>query len=103
MSESQDTEELMGVYFDDIYYQLQAKGVPEERLPTVWHILSRIMDHHVNWDGLLNWVDQYAEMEHDPLLREELEAIENPAPPPQKPRYRPSWLKVVDKKDDTDE
>jgi hypothetical protein len=38
-----DEERLAG-YFESIYEALSVRGVPEDRLPTPWSVLSHVLD-----------------------------------------------------------
>ena len=48
--------------FEDVYAALTARGVPEDRLPTPWTILSHVMDC-TDYDALGEWIENYAALE----------------------------------------
>jgi hypothetical protein len=56
-----DEERLAG-YFETIYEALSARGVPEDRLPTPWAILSHVMDC-VDYEALSEWIENFAALE----------------------------------------
>jgi hypothetical protein len=49
-------------YFEDVYAALTARGVPEDRLPTPWAILSHVMDS-VDYENLGEWIENFAALE----------------------------------------
>jgi len=93
-------------HFEDIYFALHQRGVPEERVPHPELILSMIMDKFLNQEKLTEWIDDYAEIHYDPLLAETVEQLEDARKtftPPKLKRQRPGYLKVLQEEDPEDE
>lgn len=86
-------------YFEDIYVALHERGVPEERFPHPELILSMVMSNFLDKDLLNDWLEDYAELHHDPVMAEVIEAVEEAVPKfssPKFQRHRPSYIKVVE-------
>jgi len=88
-------------YFEDIYAALTARGVPEDRLPTPWAILSHVMDC-VDFDALGEWIENFSALEALEIEETELEegeTTEDTDPdgtefdPP--PKRRPNYLMAL--------
>lgn len=91
--------ELLAEYFEDIYFNLHKKGVPDARMPSPELILSMIMDKFLLEDELDDWVTDYAEIHYDPLTSEYVEAVDKGVghlKPTALKKQRPPWLKVLD-------
>lgn len=89
--------ERLASYFEDLYGYLLAQGVPEDCLPSPWHVLRRVtkaIDHEL----LREWLDAYVAVEADPDLASEDddEDDEDPEPPRRRARPRPSYLRALD-------
>lgn len=87
--DSFDEESQLSQYFDQVYETLSERGVPEDRMPSPWLILSHVIEA-LDYDSFSEWVDAYAS----------LEAVEDPpqdnSPSGSKPkRPRPSYLRVL--------
>jgi hypothetical protein len=83
-------------YFEDIYSALLARGVPEDRLPTPWSILSHVLDC-TDYDALGEWIENFSALEsldsEDTELDEsELDESESEDP---EPRRKPSYLRAL--------
>ena len=59
------TEERLAGYFEEIYQFLAQQHVPDDRLPSPWHILSHIIQH-VDYDTFRGWLDEYVAREAEP-------------------------------------
>jgi hypothetical protein len=60
-----DEESMMdrlAAHFEEIYIQLSESGVPEERLPSPWHILSHVIQC-VDYALLREWIEAYIALE----------------------------------------
>lgn len=82
-------------YFEDIYEALSARGVPEDRLPTPWAILSHVMDC-VDYEALSEWIENFSALEaiEDSEGESEPEG-EGEGDDPRIRRSRPAYLKAV--------
>lgn len=52
----------LAAYFEDMYGYLLEQGVPAERLPSPWHILSHVVDC-LDAERIEQWVEAYVELE----------------------------------------
>lgn len=97
VSETSDpTEVKLASYFEEIYEALLEEGVPEDRLPTPWHMLSRMVKC-LDPDLLREWIDAYVAVEAE--LYDETEEEDEAEPghqPRPKPKHRPSYLRALD-------
>ena len=62
-SDDAPTERLAS-YFEELYEYLVEQGVPEECLPSPWHVLRRVtkaIDHEL----LREWLDAYSAVESE--------------------------------------
>ena len=90
--------ERLATYFEEIYEYLVESGVPEECLPSPWHILRRVtkaIDHEL----LREWLDAYAAVEseiEDDDEDDETPVFDEPRPRQRPRRPRPSYLSVLD-------
>lgn len=102
-AEGDPSEARISSYFEEMYDFLLDAGVPEDRLPSPWHMLSRIVKC-VDPELVREWLDLYVNMEAEmeSILSSEdddeddsgiedddlFEAVV--------PKHRPSYLKVID-------
>jgi hypothetical protein len=96
--------ERLASYFEELYEYLLEQGVPEDCLPSPWHVLRRVtkaVDHEL----LREWLDAYVavEGEEDPEGDGDEEPSERSAPVPTPPRKRPapSYLRALDQEIET--
>jgi hypothetical protein len=86
-------DETLAGYFETIYEALSARGVPEDRLPTPWAILSHVMDC-VDYEALSEWIENFAALEA--IEESESESFgDGDDPRIHIRRSRPSYLKAV--------
>jgi len=97
----QDTQ-LAG-YFEEIYEGLTARGVPQDRLPSPWMLLSHVLEA-VDYDALGEWIENYAALEAVEDTGEDPDATESDSgtdPNTQdshgdgSPRRRPAYLRAL--------
>jgi hypothetical protein len=83
-------------YFEEIYIQLHEAGVPEDRLPSPWHVLSHIVQC-VDYAALREWIDGYSALEGEELDDREYIAVETEERSlgPSMKRPRPSYLRPL--------
>lgn len=97
-------DDLLSEYFEDIYFKLHEKGVPDARQPNPEFILSMIMEKFVDQDMLNDWIEDFAKIHHDPIMVDMYKAIEENRdklpPDPRRKRTTPSYLKVLDQPKD---
>jgi hypothetical protein len=89
--------EKLASYFSEIYEFLIEEGVPEDRIPSPWHVLSRVVKC-IDTELLREWLDAYVRMEAEPEEdddEEESTASEHPTPK-KPPRHRPSYLRALE-------
>lgn len=58
------TEERLAGYFEEIYAYLSENYVPDDRLPSPWHILSHLI-MNTDYEAMRGWLDDYVERESD--------------------------------------
>lgn len=88
--------ERLAEFFDDLYGYLLESGVPEDRLPSPWHVLSRVV-RCIDPELLREWLDAYSAVEADPDHVPPEDDEEDDAPRPDRPpRRRPSYLRALD-------
>lgn len=93
--------ERLAEYFDDLYGYLIESGVPEDRLPSPWHVLSRVV-RCIDPELLREWLDAYSAVEgepdHDDEPDDEPDDDEEPDTHGQTrpPKRRPSYLRALD-------
>ena len=88
-------------YFEELYEYLLEQGVPEECLPSPWHVLRRVtraIDHEL----IREWLDAYSAVEGEIDDDDDDEGFdEEPRgrhrPPAKRPR--PSYLRALDNDD----
>jgi len=103
------SEERLAGYFEELYEYLGAQGVPEDRLPNPWHVLSRVV-RCIDAERLREWLDAYSGVEADPehaILDEDDEEDDDVEDEPveERPvrrRRRPSYLRILDSTRDDD-
>lgn len=87
--------EKLASYFEEIYTFLSESGVPEDRLPSPWHLLSRAVKC-IDLELLRVWLDEYVRMESEPKDVEDSETQAARTEPKRPPRHRPSYLRALD-------
>lgn len=94
-SDDPPTERLAS-YFEELYEYLVEQGVPEECLPSPWHVLRRVtkaIDHEL----LREWLDAYAAVEAE--IEDDEDDEDEPfegSRPRGRARPRPSYLVALD-------
>jgi hypothetical protein len=91
-------EERLAGYFEELYDYLLEEGVPEDRLPNPWHVLSRVV-RCIDSERLREWLDAYSAVEADPdhdILETEAEGEGTEPEPQRRMRRRPSYLRILD-------
>lgn len=100
---SHNDSEKLSSYFDDLYETLLSHGVPEDRLPSPWHVLSRVLEA-IDHDLLSEWVDAYVALESDgdPSYNPTNQNPEQDSNPPSSqpgpwtpPRRQPNYLRAL--------
>lgn len=96
----------LAAHFEEVYGYLTDSGVPEERLPNPWHVLSHAVQC-IDHERLKTWVDSYIAIEAAP------EGAPEPVPMIEPREHRPSkwrasYLRMLDQtaekcEDETDE
>jgi hypothetical protein len=109
-------DEKLARYFEEMYEYLLEEGVPEDRLPSPWHMLSRMVKC-IDPEIMRDWLDAYVAVETeaeggegDDDDSDEADLDLSPEPErPQRPKMkrRPSYLRAIlndedDKTDDPD-
>jgi hypothetical protein len=85
--------ERLACYFEELYAYLVEEGVPEDCLPSPWHVLRRITQA-IDHDKLRGWLDAYIAVEAQ--TDEDDEIPEDPYHQRPTVRRRPSYLKALD-------
>lgn len=91
------SEEKLAGYFEEMYEYLIEEGVPEDRLPGPWHMLSRMVKC-LDPELFREWLDAYAavESEEQDLDDDEDDDVLAPyCPRPRPQRRRPEYLKAL--------
>jgi hypothetical protein len=101
LTDDPQTEKLAS-YFSEIYEFLIEEGVPEDRLPSPWHVLSRIVKC-LDMDLLREWLDAYVRMEAEPEEEDDSEPAPGHPTPKRPPRHRPSYLRALEHQVDATE
>lgn len=99
------SEEKLAGYFEEMYEYLIDEGVPEDRLPGPWHMLSRMVKC-LDPELFREWLDAYAAVESEDLGDEEdgEEEIESSYPQPRpKPKRRPNYLRALESQSDEED
>lgn len=95
--------ERLASYFEELYEYLLEQGVPEECLPSPWHVLRRVtkaIDHEL----IREWLDAYIAVEADPEPEgEEEEEEASFTPQKRRVRPRPSYLRALDPQPDQED
>jgi hypothetical protein len=86
----------LAAYFEAIYTYLVDQGVPEERLPSPWHVLSHVVDC-LDEERVGDWLEAYVGIEgvSPETEPEPLHAVEPPAPKAPAKRPRPGYLRAL--------
>lgn len=89
-------EERLASHFEELYQYLLDEGVPEECLPSPWHMLRRVVKA-VDPSKIQDWLDAYADVEADPEPYEPEEDGPEPltAAPPRPARRSYPYLRVL--------
>ena len=97
-AEGDPSEAKLAGYFEEMYDFLLEEGVPEDRLPGPWHMLSRMVKC-IDPELFREWLDAYvaveAENSEDEDDEDEDEVDSTPQPRP-KPKRRPDYLRAID-------
>jgi len=90
-------EERLASHFEELYQYLLDEGVPEECLPSPWHMLRRVVKA-VDHAKIQDWLDAYAEVEADPesYVPEENSPEPVTAAPPRSGRRSYPYLRALD-------
>ena len=91
--------ERLAEFFDDLYGYLLESNVPEDRLPSPWHVLSRVV-RCIDPERLREWLDAYSAVEgendeddeEDDPEDEDYDSHVQPKPP----KRRPSYLRALE-------
>lgn len=95
-TEGSPQEEKLAGYFEEMYDYLIQEGVPEDRLPGPWHMLSRMVKC-VDPELVRDWLDAYVAVEGEQEYEDDDESEPTPAPRARQPkRPRPSYLRAID-------
>lgn len=99
-AEGDPSEAKLAGYFEEMYEYLVAEGVPEDRLPGPWHMLSRMVKC-IDPELIREWLDAYVavegELEDDDDEEEEDDEEMSSGPKPRpKPRRRPDYLRAIE-------
>jgi hypothetical protein len=95
-----DEERLAG-YFESIYEALSVRGVPEDRLPTPWSVLSHVLDC-VDYEALSEWIENFAALEAIEESEDADSESESEGGDGIVSRRRPAYLKAVSAPTPTD-
>jgi len=96
--------ERLACYFEELYAYLIEEGVPEDCLPSPWHVLRRVTQA-IDHAKLRGWLDAYVAVEaqdedetDDPETDSKNPASHRGSPGSARPdvRRRPSYLKALD-------
>ena len=90
-------ETKLASYFEEMYDYLMEEGVPEDRLPSPWHMLSRMVKC-IDPELMRDWMDAYVAVESE--VESESDEDEDEPERPQRPKMtrRPSYLRAIDDK-----
>lgn len=91
---SSSEEERLARHFADIYAYLLESHVPRERLPSPWHLLSRVVKC-LDPSLLHEWMEAYIGLEAEVPDSGAVPAISS-GPSTPAPKYRPRYLKALD-------
>lgn len=92
-----ENAERLASYFEEIYDYLVEAGIPHDRLPSPWHILSRAVSC-VDHERLREWLDAYVAIEAD--VDTDDTQISGMSPPKKSSRRRPSYLQALERSGD---
>lgn len=97
------SEEKLAGYFEEMYDYLMEEGVPEDRLPGPWHMLSRMVKC-LDPELFREWLDAYAAVESEDFEEEDEEDGESSSPQPRpKPKRRPDYLRALQTESDDED
>lgn len=82
------SDERLSEYFGKFYDYLTEQGVPEDRLPNPWQVLSHVLDC-VDQEKLSGWLDAYSAIEGGLFDDEENDEEYTP------PRPRKDFLRAL--------
>ena len=88
------SEEKLAAYFEEMYEYLLTEGVPEDRLPGPWHMLSRMVKC-LDAELFREWLDAYVVVEAEVYEGEEEEEGSSVLHPRPKPKKRPNYLRAI--------
>jgi hypothetical protein len=89
------SEAKLAGYFEEMYDFLLEEGVPEDRLPGPWHMLSRMVKC-IDPELFREWLDAYVAVESEDNDDEDDEDEIDPSPQPRpKPKRRPDYLRAI--------
>jgi len=96
------TEAKLAGYFEEMYDFLLDEGVPEDRLPGPWHMLSRMVKY-LDPELFREWLDAYVGVEAE--ISDEEEGGDSTPQPRPKPKRRPDYLRAIENhtEDESDE
>ena len=92
--------ERLASYFHELYDYLMEQGVPEECLPSPWHVLRRVVKA-IDQELLREWLDAYASIEAE--FNEDLDDLEEISRHHPEPKRRPSYLRALDSTPDEED
>lgn len=99
------SEAKLAAYFEEMYDFLLEEGVPEDRLPGPWHMLSRMVKC-LDPDLFTEWLEAYVSVESEVTVEsselEEDSSSSNPQPRP-KPQRRPDYLRAIEDQNENTE
>jgi len=102
-SDDPPTERLAS-YFEELYEYLVEQGVPEECLPSPWHVLRRVTKA-IDQELLREWLDAYSAVESEIEDDEDDDSVQDEESQPKprgKKRPRPSYLRALETDPDPD-
>ena len=95
-------EVRLAKHFADLYEYLVSEGVPEDRLPGPWHMLSRVVKC-VDPDLMQEWLDAYVRVEAEEYDENEVEEDAPSFAPRPMPKRRPDYLRALEDQVEDDE
>jgi len=93
-SHNDPESDRLSSYFEELYAYLVEHNVPEECLPSPWHILRRVLQC-VDDDLVHEWLDDYVALEAD-SYEEGSSDSENSSSSSTPKKRRPSYLRPLD-------
>jgi hypothetical protein len=90
------SEAKLAGYFEEMYDFLLEEGVPEDRLPGPWHMLSRMVKC-IDPELFREWLDAYVAVESENTDEEDEEDEVDTSPQPRpKPKRLPDYLRAIE-------